>query len=91
MGWILVSDVALFVTEKLFPRKRLGRRQKPRLSSAFVLDDRAVQGLASDLSSCGIKLHNFASVFALTVQVGFVNDVQLEALFIPCGMIELEL
>jgi len=36
-------------------------------------------------------LHDFARAFARTIQVGFVNDVQLEALFIPCGMIELEL
>jgi hypothetical protein len=54
-------------------------------------DDRAVQGFTSDLSSGGVELHDFARAFAFTIQVGFLNDVQFETLFIPCGMIELEL
>src|SRR5215471_9480240 len=60
-------------------------------SNVLLLDDRAVQGFTSDLSSCSIKLHDFASAFALTIQVRFVNDIQFETPFIPRGVIELEL
>src|SRR5215472_4758029 len=90
MGRLLVPNLALFVTEKL-PHQKARTTSQPRQSSVLLSDDRAVQGFTSDLSSCSIKLHDFASAFALTIQVRFVNDIQFETPFIPRGVIELEL
>ena len=54
-------------------------------------DNRPVESFTSDLSSGGVKLHDFAGAFALAIKVGFINNVQFTAPFIPCGVIELEL
>jgi hypothetical protein len=54
-------------------------------------DDRPVERFTSDLPSRGVKLHDFAGAFALAIKVGFINNIQFTARFIPCGVIELEL
>ena len=56
-----------------------------------TLDDRPVESFTSDLSSRGVKLHDFAGTFALAIKVGFINNIQFTTRFIPCGVIELEL
>ena len=59
LGRLLVPNLALFVTEKL-PHQKARTTSQPRQSNVLLLDDRAVQGFTSDLSSCSIKLHDFS-------------------------------
>src|SRR6202008_3092112 len=51
----------------------------------------AVQGLAADLRSRRVELHDLAGAFALAVEIGLVDDVELAASLVPCGVIEREL
>ena len=53
-------------------------------------DDRPIESLTPNLSSRSVELHDLAGPFALTIEVGFIDDVQFAAPLIPGRMIELE-